>query len=395
MVELLAWLLALPVMMALAIFGTETLFGLWNTSQQPQTGGHAKTVILMPAHNEGVSIAAIIAKLQPALSANVRLLVVADNCSDDTAQIVRTAGHDIVERSDPDNRGKGFALAFGREFLKAAPPQCVIVLDADCETDARSIRMLADHSIASNAPVQSRYVFKQDISASPKVQISNFAFWLKNVVRQRGEQRLGGSAILAGTGMAFPWPLFSGLPLATSNIVEDLALGIYLVRTGNPPLYLDEAVVWSSAASEKATLVQRSRWEHGFVSTAKEYAMGALWKGITQRNRKLFQLGLHLLVPPLALLFVIAFVVLSILLLTFAFTGTASALLSLATFLTIAGGSVFLAWALGGKSWLSFRALLHLPLYVFWKIPIFMGIVKGRTPQWNRTERDDNGSPTR
>jgi cellulose synthase/poly-beta-1,6-N-acetylglucosamine synthase-like glycosyltransferase len=391
MAEFVAWLFAFPVILALAIFSVETLAGLWPGRTLSTTGPQPETVILMPAHNEAETIAAIIVRLRELLSDHVSLLVVADNCTDATADIVRSLGHVVIERHDDRHRGKGFALAFGRDFLKQAPPQAVIILDADCETDAPSIRMLAVHALANNSAVQARYILTADLAVSPMVQISNFAFWLKNVVRQRGEKRLGGPAILGGTGMAFPWPMFVDLPLATPNIVEDLALGIYLTEQGRAPVYLDEAMVVSRAANEKSTLTQRMRWEHGFVAMARQFAFSALWNGLSTGNRKLFQLGLHLIVPPLALLFVVAITMLFLLALCYFLTGSTGALAGLTLTILMAGGAVILAWATGGRKWLGFAALLRVPLYMVWKIPLFLGLAKKAAPEWKRTERSDEG----
>ena len=40
-----------------------------------------------------------------------RLIVIADNCTDATADIARDAGAEVIERTAPDNRGKGFGPA--------------------------------------------------------------------------------------------------------------------------------------------------------------------------------------------------------------------------------------------------------------------------------------------
>ena len=46
------------------------------------------------------------------------------------------------------------------------------------------------------------------------VQLSSFAFLVKNLVRQRGLQRIAGKVHLTGTGMALPWRLFDQADLA-------------------------------------------------------------------------------------------------------------------------------------------------------------------------------------
>ena len=387
MVVLLCWLIAFPPVMALTIFSPETFFGTAPLKATARSGPMASTRILIPAHNEAGSIEATLDRLAVILSEDVRLLVVADNCSDATATIVRQSGHEVIERIDAEKRGKGYALAFGRDHLRAAPPDCVIVFDADCETDADSIAALVKRCVGDQVVVQSRYILMPDRMAAPKVQISNFAFWVKTVVRQRGASRLGGAAVLTGTGMAFPWRIFDTAPLATANIVEDLALGIHLTQIGDAPVYLERSTVTSIAASEAATLDQRARWEHGFLATAKYHGLAAIWDGIRQRNRKLVQLGLHLLVPPLALLLFTSLAILALLGTTMLVSGYWPAFAMLALSVCVAIALVLVNWLIEGRHWLSSRAMVRLPLYLIWKLPVYLGFAKGETPGWTRTAR--------
>jgi cellulose synthase/poly-beta-1,6-N-acetylglucosamine synthase-like glycosyltransferase len=388
MITIFAWIIALPLILPLIVFSFETFFGLAEQKRCEYNGDAPYTVLLMPAHDEGSTIGDVLEKLKNILSGRVRLLVVADNCTDDTAQIVRSFGYDVIERHDTSARGKGHALAFGRDFLRQDPPECVIIFDADCETDFISIRDLCRHSLELGLPVQARYVMRADRKASPIVQISNFAFWLKNAVRQRGTGRMGGAALLTGTGMAFPWKLFETLPLATSNIVEDLALGIYLTESGNAPAYLDQALVTSAAAGQQATLSQRTRWEHGFLAMAREYGLKALWQGLTGSNRKLFQLGLHLTVAPITLLFTLSATVVVLTGASGLFSGEYGPFLSISVMLFVATALVFSAWVSGGKNWLAGQVFWKLPFYILWKIPVYLKLVKGETPNWVRTDRE-------
>ena len=108
-------------------------------------------------------------------------------------------------RTDVERRGKGFALAAAREFLRADPPDVVVVLDADCRIDRASLETLSAAAFSSRRACQAINLLAPDLAAPPMVQISNFAFLIKNLVRQRGLQRLAGRAHLTGTGMAMPW----------------------------------------------------------------------------------------------------------------------------------------------------------------------------------------------
>jgi len=207
------------------------------------------------------------------------------------------------------------------------------------------------------------------------------------VLRQRGSQRLGGAALLTGTGMAFPWQLFEGLPLATANIVEDLGLAVYLAGSGTAPVYLEQAFVTSLPASEGATLDQRTRWEHGFIATAREFGIDSLWKGATSLNWKQFLLGLHLMVPPVALLFGMTLLTLIYVALAAFATGELIPLAVLLFAFCLAVLAIILAWICGGHRWLEGSTLLKLPVYLLWKLPIYLKLVRGKTPGWNRTER--------
>jgi cellulose synthase/poly-beta-1,6-N-acetylglucosamine synthase-like glycosyltransferase len=396
MITFLAWCLAIPPIISLTLFSLECLLGLAREKPVSAGGGAPKTLLLMPAHNESATIAETLKRLKPILQDQLGLLVVADNCSDDTADIARAHGVDVIERIAPDARGKGYALAFGRDHLQKMPaenrPECIIVFDADCESDARSMAILSEYCITRDVVVQAHYVLAADRQAKPMVQISNFAFWMKNVIRQRGGKRLGAAALLTGTGMAFPWPLFAKLPLATSNIVEDLGLGIYLTHMGKAPVYLDQAVVQSVAASEQATLGQRTRWEHGFIAMARQHGIKALFEGMKRGNRKLFQLGLHLMVPPLAMLFAAAGAALIAIAALAFLSGNLYPFGALLLSLTLAALAVVFAWYLGGRPWLSPGAFLKLPFYMLWKIPVFLRLVRGDNPGWNRTERPQDES---
>lgn len=388
MVTTVAWIITIPLLLPLVVFSFETLFGLAGQNRKKLNGEAPRTVLLMPAHDEESKISEVLEKLEDVLSKKVQLLVVADNCADNTAQIVKARGHEVIERNDISARGKGHALAFGRDFLRQDPPECVIIFDADCETDSVSVRDLSRHCLDMGLPVQARYVMRADRAASSIVQISNFAFWLKNAVRQRGIDRLGGGALLTGTGMAFPWQLFDRLPLATSNIVEDLALGIYLTKNGNAPVYLDQALVTSAAAGQTATLSQRTRWEHGFLSMAREFGLKALLQGITGFNRKLFQLGLHLTVAPITLLFSVSATITAVTALMGIYSQNYWPFLSISILLLVAFSSVLAAWVSGGKIWLNGYVFWKLPIYILWKVPVYLKLVKGETPNWIRTERE-------
>lgn len=388
-ITVVAWLVAAPPLLMLAIYTVEVVAGLRPLPQSMDMGELPRTVVLIPAHNEAAGIGAAIIALRTTADPAIELLVVADNCTDDTAEQARNAGAQVVERNDPARRGKGYALAFGRDHLAAAsPPDCIVVLDADCTVEGVGVASLARTAITSGRALQACYLQHPDLGATPVAQISNFAFLVKNLVRQRGMTRIGGVAAMTGTGMAMPWTLLAGAPLANADLAEDMSLGVWLTQQGKHPRFMESVRVWSDAASGSALITQRHRWERGFLTIARQKALPLVTQGVVGASRGRLWLGLHLLVPPLALLFAGSGAVLAVTLLL-AFVGasllTASALTAA---LIVAGVATIAAWSVAGRQQISGSALLRAPLYIATKLPLYrMMLRRGGNDGWVRTRR--------
>ncbi|RYD45373.1 MAG: glycosyltransferase [Sphingomonadales bacterium] len=389
MIETIAWLIVMPLAFSHAYLGAETWLGLrpLRFDRDGDAAAPPRLALLIPAHNEGAGIAETVHMLANE-APEARILVVADNCTDDTALLAAQAGADVAMRNDPDRRGKGYALAFGRDELALAPPDAVIIVDADCRLDGNSATRLAARAIATGRPVQAANLLTSPDAASPLVAVSNFAMLVKNLVRARGLMRLGGGAMLFGTGMAFHWPLFVRLPLATDDAVEDLNLGLWLARQGVRVDLEDRALVTSGAAPVEASRAQRSRWEHGFLRTAASEGVPLVLRGIGTASRNLATLGAHLLVPPLALLMLLSLVGLAAIAALGAASGNWIPLLLGSAAFAFSGAGLCAAWWRYGRAILPFASLLRVPFYILWKIPIYLGFFTRNQKHWNRTTRE-------
>lgn len=398
--ELAAWLLATPLCVLLGYLTLELLLGLppLKASTLGKGTPPPSSMILIPAYNEAANIAQTVEALRKVAPA-ASILVVADNCTDDTARLARAAGAQTAERFDMERRGKGYALAFGREVMRADPPEAVLVMDADCALAPGSAARLAALAVSLGQPVQASNLLVSHADAAPLVRISNFAMMIKNLVRARGLMRLGRGALLFGTGMAFPWFIFERLPLATADAVEDLQMGLWLAAENSPVALDDQSFVTSQAASVEDSRGQRSRWEHGFLQTATRQALPLMMAGLRHRSRLQFALGAHLMVPPLALLMLLAVAFLALVALLCALSDQWLPLWVAALAFAGLSFALLLAWWREGRSILPFSALLKTPLYVLWKIPIYVGFYINRQRGWNRTRRegesDDGSSATR
>jgi len=355
-----------------------------------QEDGRATTVVLMPAHDEAAGIAAAIDTVLPQLRGDDRLLVVADNCSDRTAAIATEHGAQVVERHDPDRRGKGYALDHGVRHLAAAPPAVVIVVDADCAVTPGSVDLLARECMRRRRPVQALYLMLAPPGAGLKQRMAEFAWAVRNQVRPLGWQRLGGPCQLMGTGMAFPWATIATASLASASIVEDMQLGLDLATRGSPPLYCAAARVTSAFPSQaSASVAQRTRWEHGHLAMIASRGLPMLWSGIVRGNMALVGMALDLCVPPLAalVLSLLGVVVASAVLA--AVGGSATSLAIALVELLVLAAAVATAWVQVGRRSVSLAELTLAPIYALAKIPIYIRLFTARQLRWVRTSRDD------
>jgi cellulose synthase/poly-beta-1,6-N-acetylglucosamine synthase-like glycosyltransferase len=382
-------LLALPVLVLLVqVLAARRPAG----SDGPAAGRRPPLALLVPAHDEEGGIASTLAGLRAQMAGGDRLVVVADNCSDRTAELAAAQGAEVVVRHDTRRRGKGYALDRGMQHLAASPPEVVVIVDADCEVAAGGLDRLARACVASGRPVQALYLMQTEAGAGLRSRIGEFAWHVKNHARPLGNLRLGLPCQLMGTGMAFPWAVLAGAPLASGSIVEDMQLGLDLARAGSPPLFCPEALVTSRfAANAEGQQAQRTRWEHGHVALLLAAGPRLLWLGLRRGRADLVALALDLCVPPLASLALAigAYAALALL------AGWAAGLwlplmlaLALAGLLTLA---VLLAWQRHGRGILSIGELLAAPLYALSKLPFYLRLLWRRQTEWVRTRRDGGG----
>lgn len=390
MTILIALVLA-PLILLTLCFATELFCGIAPlTAVKRSDIGRSTAVIVVPAHDEESVIAQTLPALTKVAVDPAQILLIADNCSDATAEVARRHGVSVIERNDPERRGKGFALDAARQALRSESPNVVVVVDADCFTDANSLRSLIALCAASGRPCQARYVQVPSAEAAPTVQLSTFAFFIKNVIRQRALQRIAGRVHLVGTGMAFPWLLFEGAALASDNIVEDMELGLELAGQGAAPLLVENAVVWSDAATASNTIDQRRRWEGGFLQSAARWGPQMLSNGLRRADVRQLWAALNLFVPPFALLLLLDFCALITAAIVTRTVGAAWWPVGLLlTALCLAAAGLVAGWCSGGSRFVTFKALAQAPLYVLWKIPLYLGFArKGAPTQWVRTGRE-------
>jgi cellulose synthase/poly-beta-1,6-N-acetylglucosamine synthase-like glycosyltransferase len=255
-------------------------------------------LVLTPAHDEAAGIRVLVEHIRGELSPGDRHLVVADNCSDDTAALAAAAGAEVIVRTDPARRGKGHALAAGLRAM-GNPPDVVIFIDADCRLEPGSIDILASSAHELQRPVQALDLMRGGGGSA----LAEFAWLLRNDLRPSGYARLGLPCQLLGTGMALPARLAKAELFETGALAEDLMIGLRAALAGSPPLFERGAIVISAFPTTESGMVsQKRRWVHGHLDIMRKLTFPTLAHGIARRDPALVAMALDIVVPPLSLL---------------------------------------------------------------------------------------------
>ena len=387
------FVLGVPLFVAVAVFAAQMAAqaGRGRRADAGAPGAAAargSVAILVPAHNEEDGIAQTLATLVPQLAAGDRVLVVADNCADATADRARAAGAEVVERFHASDRGKGFALAFGVDHLRADPPAAVLIVDADCELAPGSLEVLAAELQRTQRPVQALYLMTAPADAGLARRLAQFAWRVRNWARPAGWHQLGLPCQLMGTGMAFSWDMLRNAPLANASIVEDMKLGIELAKTGRAPVFCERALVTSAFPdSAAASTTQRTRWEHGHLEMILREVPAMLARAVARGDRRLLGLALDLAVPPLALLAGLLALDAGLALAAWGCGAGIAPVVAAGALLGAFLLAVLTAWFARGRDLVRFTELMSVPWYIAAKLPVYLRFIVRRQRAWVRTDR--------
>ena len=394
-----AVLLLVVVLLSLpsCLFCVEIILGAYRNSRQ-ETPKHGKgeatrTTIIIPAHNEEAVIEDTLSTLTASLTADEKVVVVADNCTDSTATIAKRFGCQILERFDTENRGKGFALSYGLKHLERDPPDVVIILDADCQVEPDAISVLANEIRNTGHPVQGAYLLRLPDGADPKFKISEFAIYIKNYIRPLGLSKIGGSVPITGSGFGAPFSLLKDVDLASGEIVEDMKLGNDLALMGFRTLFCRDARVNSELPIDnKVAQGQRKRWEHGHISILTRYVPKLSLSALRKLSPSLLFTAIDLAILPLTFLMTVNCLMIAALLVVAVLTNywLAFAYLLLVQALILLG----LIYANGSACprLLRLSDLVHIAYFCASKIGVYTSLMTGKRSGWVKTRRDSKSN---
>ena len=275
---------------------------------RPPRGVGARTkraAVLVPAHDEEASIARCVHSLleQDYPDELYEVVVIADNCTDDTAGVARKAGAEVLVRDEPNARGKGQALrwAFDQLLERAPAFDAFAVVDADSVADRDFLAALVQPLEKGAGAAQGESLLIDDGSGPAAFRAG--AFLLVNRVRPAGRSVLGLGCNLQGNGMLISAETLRRRPWDAFSATEDLEYSIGLLLAGVRTRFAGGAIVESpSAPTREAATHQQLRWEGGKLHVARTGLPRLFGAALKQRDLTLLEAAFDLAVPPLGLL---------------------------------------------------------------------------------------------
>jgi len=248
--------------------------------------GPVQITVLIPAYNEAASLSATLTSLLSQSHRPERVIVVADNCTDDTAAIARSHGVEVHETVD--NRDKK-AGALNQVLERILPVQgdndIIMVLDADTTLDAGFLaagvaRFTSDRALMA---IGGLFYGQPGAGLLGQMQRNEYVRYSAQIHRRRGKV-----FVLTGTASMFrsralrevarsrgiTIPGTPGHVYDTLALTEDNELTIALKSLGALIISPSECTVVTEVMPTLSSLwVQRLRWQRGALENLGAYGI--------------------------------------------------------------------------------------------------------------------------
>jgi cellulose synthase/poly-beta-1,6-N-acetylglucosamine synthase-like glycosyltransferase len=345
-------------------------------------------LVLVPAHNEEILVAACVRSLcsQNYPASLLTVTVIADNCTDSTAAIARAGGAQCLERTDIERRGKPAAIKWALDQIDYLRYEAVVIVDADTIVDSDFAAQIASTPRLREKAVQAYHgVCNPGDSALTRMGAVfsaaryQFEFPLKSAA--------GLNVPLMGNGMCIGTEVLAERGWTAFSICEDWELYAQLTERGvtiegRPAarLFSQEARTLSQSSS------QRRRWAAGKLTVARNLAKPLLRSKKISLHQKLDVIAELSAIGPAVHLAVVTTLVIALLLLPIPGAGwiALGLLVSLTRLVVYTTAAIWI----DPKPAQALRAFAFLPFYAGWRLWLQFSALRmlGNQP-WVRTER--------
>jgi cellulose synthase/poly-beta-1,6-N-acetylglucosamine synthase-like glycosyltransferase len=370
------------------------IFGIWRRKETKILIPEKSFAIVIAAHNEEMVIGQLLDNLHVLVYPKelYDIFVVADNCNDKTAQLARDAGAIVYERTNLEQRGKGYAMEwiFNKILLLEKQYDGIVVFDADNLVHPNFLLEMNSRLCKGEKVIQG-YLDAKNPHDTWIAGTFAISFWVVNHIWHLAKYNLGLTSVLGGTGMCISTDVLREFGWGATCLTEDMEFTMKVLLKGIRTTWAHDAIVYDEKPlTFMQSWKQRKRWAQGHFDVAGRYIPKLLQDGIKKRDFRVLDAVLHLLQPHFLLLsttFIIASYVYHYI--PF-YTNILYRVLPIEVWTLIGIGQyVFPLLILAkirakGKTWLY---LIFYPLFVYSWIPItFIGFLHRNDRVWSHTQ---------
>ena len=368
--------------------------GMWRRHEDKILMPKKTFAVIVAAHNERAVIGQLIDNLQKLEYPKpyYDIFVVADNCTDDTAEIARAAGAIVCERRSDVGKGKGFALEwmFARLFSMERQYDAVVVFDADNLVHPRFLLEMNNRLLKGDQLIQGYLDAKNpyDTWVSGTFAI---AFWVIDHIWHLAKTNIGLSSVLGGTGMCITTEVLKRHGWGATCLTEDMEFTMKSLVEGIKTTWAHDAIVYDEKPlTFMQSWNQRKRWAQGQFDVAHRFIPKMLKAGFERRYIRILDGCLHLLQPHFLLLSTF-FIIVSYVQSAFPpFYTNIYALVPSQLMTVIMLGQYILPIIILLKIHVKWKAWLYLilyPVFIYSWIPIvFLGFLHRNEHEWSHTQ---------
>jgi len=285
-------------------------FGVYRKKDIKDYTPNNKFAMIVAAHNEEIVIGNLIESMQKQNYPKelYDIFVIADNCTDKTAQIAGKYDVTVCERKVDDKRGKGYALEwmFEKLFKMDKSYDSIAIFDADNLVHQDFLKEINSKMNQGYKVVQG-YIDSKNPDDSWIATSYSIAFWSQNRLFQLSRNNVGLSNQIGGTGFSIATETLKELGWGATCLTEDLEFTCKIVLSGQKVgLAYDAKIYDEKPLKLKQSWVQRRRWMQGFTDVASRYCLKLMKKAIKERKWYVFDAALYVLQPFVTLLIGIA-----------------------------------------------------------------------------------------
>ena len=370
-------------------------FGLWRFKEEKVTEAVKKLAVIVAAHNESAVIGQLVANLKDLRYPKelYDIYVIADNCSDNTAEIAREAGAIVCERTHPTKKSKGYALEwmFERIFeMKDKEYDAVVVFDADNIVHPDFL-MEMNHHLCKGSKIIQGYLDAKNPYDTWVAGTFAIAFWVIDHVSHLAKTNIGLSAVLGGTGMCITTDVIREQGWRATCLVEDMEFTMKSLATGIKTTWAHDAIVYDEKPlTFMQSWRQRKRWAQGQFDVAHRFIPKMLKEGIKQRKPYIWDGCMYLLQLHFLMISTFFIIISYVQLWTHPFYTNIYSILPSTLMTIIMLGQYILPMIIllkikaKPKAWLY---LLLYPVFIYSWIPIiFLGFIHRNEHEWSHTQ---------